>query len=84
MAAAEGAVAASDSKIRESTHLNVNGHPALDIKVITPRNGFRSYSRYVLVENQLIVATLDAGTNAAKHAYDFFETLEFSGVAEQE
>jgi hypothetical protein len=62
--AAYGAAAQSDSRVTKETERVVDGYPALDVVLVTEQNGFTAYARYVLIENHLVVATLDAGGNS--------------------
>ncbi len=58
---AYGAAANSGSEVVEENLLDVDGYPALDAVIVTKQNGFTAYSRYVLIEDRLVTATLDAG-----------------------
>jgi hypothetical protein len=59
LAAAAGAAASTDSDIIKSQNATVGSFPALDVTLYPKAKGFVAFSRYILVDSELITVTAD-------------------------
>ena len=86
MGAATGAAQATNSEIIREREIQIDGHPALEVLLLTRSKGYLTHARYVLVGRDLIRISVDGGKRIhdSPNTPSFLESLLLSDNSVQD